>query len=245
MRKNKNEEEYRQNISNLIKYLDTGELNRKTHWKTYNRALRVARKNPQEDKELKVLSEVDSFFYEKWRVPKVRSSIGIPLLILSVLIVQFSYFIIISQNLLFILGLILFFIFSLTNFTLSHVIYHWIFGIALGIRFKSIFFYKSSFRKARFPFNLIGNFMPAFGIKYDVYTFLNAQKWKRTVMFVSAPLLTWVWFFINYFCLLVLYSSEISFLLLIGILLVITFLINQVLSYYGKGDLWKANLDYK
>ncbi|MHA2227286.1 MAG: hypothetical protein ACXAC8_18870 [Candidatus Hodarchaeales archaeon] len=87
--------------------------------------------------------------------------------------------------------------------------------------------------------------MPAFGIKYDLSSFLKAEKWKRTVMFISAPILTWIWFFINYLYLLPLYPLESFFLTLIGILLVIVFLINQILSYYGKGDFWKANRDYQ
>ncbi|MFX0052683.1 MAG: hypothetical protein ACFE8U_15500, partial [Candidatus Hermodarchaeota archaeon] len=147
--------------------------------------------------------------------------------------------------LLFLFGLVFFFVFSLANFTLSHVIYHWLFGTALGIRFKSVFIFKSSFRKARYPFSLIGNLLPAFGIKYDTYSFLKASKWKRTVMFISSPLLTWIWFFINYLYLLTYFPSEMSFLILIGVFLVLLFVVNQVLSFYGKGDFWKASLDYR
>ncbi|MFX0186038.1 MAG: hypothetical protein ACFE95_23390 [Candidatus Hodarchaeota archaeon] len=237
--------QYKQNISELIDYLNSDQLNRKKHWRKYQRSLRVARRTVQDDKDLGLLNEIDSYFFDKWRVLKIKSSIGVPLLILAVLIVQIFYIVTISQNLLFVFGLILFFVFSLANFTLSHVIYHWIFGKALGIRFKSVFIFKSSFRKARYPFSLIGNLMPAFGIKYDTYSFLKAAKWKRTVMFVSSPLLTWVWFFINYLYLLTYYPSEMSFLLLMGVLLAISFVVNQVLSYYGKGDLWKASLDYR
>ncbi|MFX0150279.1 MAG: hypothetical protein ACFFAJ_05830 [Candidatus Hodarchaeota archaeon] len=237
--------EYKQNISELANYLDSGQLNRKRHWKKYQSSLGVARRTVQDDKDLEILNKIDSHFYDKWHVLKIRSSIGIPLLILAILIVQIFYIVTISQNLLFLFGLVFFFVFSLANFTLSHVIYHWLFGTALGIRFKSVFIFKSSFRKARYPFSLIGNLMPAFGIKYDTYSFLKASKWKRTVMFISSPLLTWIWFFINYLYLLTYFPSEMSFLILIGVFLVLLFVVNQVLSFYGKGDFWKASLDYR
>ena len=237
--------QFKTNITELADLLNSGQLDRKKHWRQYHRSLRKARLNPVETSDMEILSEIDAIFFEKWRVPKIKSLIGIPLLLLAVLIVQISFFIIMDQEISFIFGLAIFLIFSLANFTLSHVIFHWIFGVALGIKFKSVFVFKSSFRDARFPFNLIGNLMPAFGIKYDVFSFLKAEKWKRTLMFISAPILTWIWFFVNYLFLIALYPSELSFLIFLGILLIIIFLINQILSYYGKGDFWKASRDYQ
>ncbi len=239
------QKKYRQNISELANYVDIGQLNRKKHWKKYHRTLRVARRTDQEEKDLMILNEIDSFFYESWRVPKIKSFIGVPLLGLAVLIVQLLYIFFLSQDLPFIIGIILFITFSLANFTLSHVIYHWFFGRILGIKFKSIFIFKSAFRKARFPFNAVGNFMPAFGIKYDLFSFLKAKKWKRTVMFISAPILTWIWFGINYLFLVSEYPSEILILKMLGIILMVLFLFTQFLSFYGKGDFYKASRDYK
>ncbi len=236
--------QFRQNISELKNYLDSGQLDRKKHLIKFQSSLRVARKSNQDDEDLRILGKIDSFFFEKWRVPKTKQIIGIPVLIIAVLLAQILYFSLIVSKPLFLLGIIFYFVFSFANYTLSHVIYHWIFGIILGIQFKSIFIFKSSFRKARYPFNLIGNLLPTFGIKYDTYSFLKAKKWKRTMMFISAPLLTWIWFFINYIYLLVQYPSEISLLFTIGGILIVFFVISQFLSYYGKGDIWKATLDY-
>jgi hypothetical protein len=237
--------QFKNNITELTELWNSGQLNRKKHWRLYHKSLRFARLNPVEISDMEILSKVDASFFDKWRVAKIRSTIGISLLLLAVLIVQISFFIIMIQEISFIFGLVIFLAFSLTNFTLSHVIFHWMFGIALGIRFKSVFIFKSSFRKARFPFNLIGNIMPAFGIKYDVFSFLKVEKWKRTAMFISAPILTWFWFLVNYLFLIALYPSELSALTLIGIILAIIFFINQILSYYGKGDFWKASRDYR
>ncbi|MHA2156837.1 MAG: hypothetical protein ACXABU_15950 [Candidatus Hodarchaeales archaeon] len=236
---------YKQNISELTDIMNSGQLNRKKHWRIYQRALRYVRLNPQGEEDYRILNEVDSYFFEKWRVPKVKTSIGIPFLFLAVIFVQISYISLLTQGLEFIIGLLFFFTFSLVNFTLSHVIYHWIFGRVLGIRFKSVFVFKSSFRNAKFPFNLVGNLIPAFGIKYEVFSFLKADKWKRSLMFISAPPLTWVWFFVNYLLMLPIYTSESPILFLLGITLLISFLITQIASYYGKGDLWKASRDYK
>ncbi len=236
---------YKNNISILEEALNAKKLDKKAHWKTYHQAFRYARLNQAKREEIDVLSSVDSIFFEKWRVPKVRTSIGIPILVISTLIFQIIYFALLSQNLGFIYALVFFFGFSLVNFTLSHVLYHWIFGVVLGIRFKSIFVFKSSFRKARAPFNLLGNLMPTFGIKYEVDSFLNAKKWQRSVMLMSAPPLTWIWFLVNYIFLLPVYPKEGVVLFVIGGLLIIGFMITQILSYAGKGDFWKASRDYQ
>jgi hypothetical protein len=87
--------------------------------------------------------------------------------------------------------------------------------------------------------------MPAFGIKYEVFSFLIAKKWQRTVMLISAPPLTWIWFLINYLYLTFEYSSEDTLLILLGGFLIVGFIVTQFLSYYGKGDFWKASKDYK
>jgi hypothetical protein len=237
--------QFKQNTLELADYLNSGVLNRKKHWRKYHRSLRIARRIPQADEDIRVLSKVDSVFYQNWNVPKIRTSISIPLLSIGVLFVQLLYVFLLSPNLPFIIGMILFLVFSLANFTLSHVVFHWFFGTVLGIKFNSVFIFKSSFRNARFPFSVIGKIMPAFGIKYEVYSFLKADKWKRTLMFISAPILTWIWFIINYLFLLILYPIESSFLSILGLFLVITFIINQFLSFYGKGDFWKASRDYK
>ncbi|MHA2227287.1 MAG: hypothetical protein ACXAC8_18875 [Candidatus Hodarchaeales archaeon] len=86
--------QFNQNITELSELLNSGQLDRKKHWKKYQRSLRIARLTRKEDSEIKILSEIEARFFEKWRVPKISATIGIPLLIFAVLIVQLSFFII-------------------------------------------------------------------------------------------------------------------------------------------------------
>jgi hypothetical protein len=127
---------------------------------------------------------------------------------------------------------------------LSHTLIHLFSGFPLGITFRNYFVFKSSFRKTKLlSWAPIAKF-PAFGIKYDLSSFLSVSKWKRSFMFISAPIFSWIWFFLNFFPLLIFHGNQIFILQFIGVIILIMFVFAQLTGFFFYGDFWKARQDY-
>ena len=232
------------NIKDLKLFLETGTLNRNNHWKKYRTAVKFARKTQIDLKEKKILAKVDEIFFDGWDVPKFSIKVGSILLSFSILILQVFYFFTFSLSLNFELGVILFVSISFMNFILSHTLIHWIFGSILGINFWNYFIFKSTFRKSKFLSWIPIVKFPTFGIKFELSSFLAASKWKRSLMFISAPIISWIWFVINFIPLFNSFYDQIFLLQLIGLIIFTIFVISQVTSFFFYGDFWKARQDY-
>ncbi|MFX1506086.1 MAG: hypothetical protein ACFFDC_08220 [Promethearchaeota archaeon] len=233
-----------ENIEELKVFLETGTLNRKNHWKKYRTAVKLARKTQITPEENKILGKIDKLFFDDWNVPKFSIKVGSILLSFGILILQVFYLFTFSLSLNFELGVILFLLISFMNFILSHTLIHWIVGSLLGIKFLNYFVFKSTFRKSKIlKWTPIVKF-PTFGIKFDLSSFLAASKSRRSLMFISAPIISWVWFLINFIPLFNSFNDQIFFLQLMGLIIFIIFVISQVTSIFFYGDFWKARQDY-
>jgi hypothetical protein len=232
------------NIEELKVFLETGTLNRKNHWKKYRSAVKFARKTQISPEEKKILGKIDKIFFDGWNVPKFSIKVGTILLSFGILILQIFYFFTLSLSLNFEIGVILFLLISFTNFILSHTLIHWIIGSLLGINFLNYFVFKSTFRKSKIlSWTPLVKF-PTFGIKFELSSFLTASKWKRSLMFISAPIISWIWFLLNFIPLFSSFNDQIFLLQLIGLMIFIIFAISQVTSFFFYGDFWKARQDY-
>ncbi|MFX0125001.1 MAG: hypothetical protein ACFFAE_15320 [Candidatus Hodarchaeota archaeon] len=232
------------NIEELKVFFETGTLNRKNHWEKYRTAVKFARKTQITSEERNILGKIDEILFDSWNVPKFSIKVGSILLSTGIIILQAFYLFTISLSLNFELGVILFILISFMNFILSHTLIHWISGSLLGINFQNYFIFKSTFRKSKIlSWTPIGKF-PTFGIKFDLSSFLAASKWKRSFMFTSAPIISWIWFLINLMPLFSSFNDQIFLLQLIGLMIFTIFVISQVTSFFFYGDLWKARHDY-
>lgn len=236
--------EFSKNIQDLKVSLETGTLNRKQHWKKYRTSIKYARKVQIKPEEKDILGKIDEIFFNTWNVPKFSIKVGTILLSVGILILESFYFLAFLIFLDFELNVILYILISLMNFFLSHTLIHLLFGFLLGINFRNYFIFRSTFRKSKIlSWTPIVKF-PTFGIKYDLSSFLSASKWKRSLMFISAPIFSWIWFLLNYIPLSVSFSYQIYFLQLIGIIIISIFVISQLIGFFFYGDLWKARQDY-
>ena len=232
------------NIEELKVFLETGTLNRTNHWKKYRTAVKSARKIQITPKEKEILGKIDEIFFDGWNVPKLSIKVGSILLSFSILILQAFYFFTFSFSLNFELGVILFILISFINFILSHTLIHWSVGSLLGINFQNYFIFKSTFRKSKIlSWTPLAKF-PTFGIKFELSSFLAASKWKRSLMFVSAPIISWIWFLINFIPLSNYFANQVFLLQLLGLIIFSVFVVSQVTSYFFYGDFWKARQDY-
>ncbi|MFX1516661.1 MAG: hypothetical protein ACFFC6_10150 [Promethearchaeota archaeon] len=232
------------NIEELRLFLETGTLNRKKHWKKYQTAMKFARKTQITPEEKEILGQIDEIFFNGWSVPKLSIKAGSILLSFGILILEVFYFFAFSLSLNFELGVIFFILISVMNFILSHTLIHWVVGSLLGINFQNYFIYQSTFRKSKIlSWTPIAKF-PTFGIKFELSSFLTVSKWKRTLMFTSAPIISWVWFLINFIPLFSSFNDQIFLLQLIGLMIFIIFVVSQVTSFFFYGDFWKARQDY-
>jgi hypothetical protein len=232
------------NIQDLKVALETGTLNRKSHWKKHRNAVKQARKVQINAEERDILGKIDSIFFDEWKVPKLSIKLGTILFSIGILILESFYFIAFSFSLDFWFIVVLFFLISFTNFLLSHTLIHWFTGFLLGIDFRNYFIFRSTFRKSKFlSWTPIVKF-PTFGIKFDLSSFLSASKWKRSLMFISAPIFSWIWFLMNFIPLIDSFVSQIIILQLIGLAIFSMFVISQLIGFFFYGDFWKARQDY-
>ncbi len=239
-----NSTELSKNIQDLKVSLETGTLNRKNHWKKYQNAVKYARQVQMKAEEEDILGKIDEIFFDSWNVPKFSIKVGTILLSVGILILESLYFLTFSFSLEFWFSVIIYFLISFTNFMLSHTLIHLLFGFFLGIHFRNYFIFKSTFRKSKFlSWTPLMKF-PTFGIKYDLSSFLSASKWKRSLMFISAPIFSWIWFLLNFIPLFVFFNNQIFILQLIGIIMFVIFGISQVIGFFFYGDFWKARQDY-
>lgn len=230
-------------LSELETALNSQNLEKKKHFKKMSQVTRKARKTPQPEPVINLLDKIDSIFFDWWNVPKIPLRQGTLFLLCTVIISEAVFFLVLPYTLNVFLGITTYLFFSLLSFVFSHSLFHLITGELLGIKFKEYFIFKSSIYKSRvFPINKIANFIPLFGIKYHLSTFLKASKWKRTIMLISAPLLSWIWFGVNFLFLFQTYP--IFETIMIALIISIGFLFSQVISFFFNGDLWKARLDY-
>ncbi len=236
--------ELSKNIQDLKALLETGALNRKSHWKKYRMAVKYARKGQITAEERDALGKIDGLFFDSWNVPKFSIKVGTILLSAGVLILESLYFLTFFFSLDFWFSIILYFLISLMNFILSHSLIHWLVGFPLGITFQNYFIFRSTFRKTKFlSWSPIAK-IPIFGIKYNLSSFLSVPKWKRSLMFVSAPIFSWIWFLLNFIALTIFYSDQILILQLLGIIILAIFVFSQVIGFLFYGDYWKARQDY-
>jgi hypothetical protein len=228
--------ELSKNIQDLKVSLDTGTLNRKIHWKKYQTAVKYARKVQMKAEERDILRKIDEVFFDSWNVPKFSIKVGTILLSVGILILESLYLLTFSFYLDFWFSVILYFLNSFVNFILSHTLIHWVFGFLFGINFRNYYIFKSTFCKSKFlSWAPIAKF-PTFGIKYDLSSFLSASKWKRSLMFISAPIFSWIWFFLNFIPLSISFSNQILILQLIGIIILAIFVISQLIGFFFYGD---------
>ncbi|UCG03759.1 MAG: hypothetical protein JSW11_07185 [Candidatus Heimdallarchaeota archaeon] len=233
-----------ENIKELKVFLETGTINRKNHWKKYRTAVKFARKSQITSEEREILGKIDEIFFDGWNVPKFSIKVGSILLSIGIFILQAFYFFTFSLSLNFELGVILFILVSFMNFILSHTLIHWIFGSLLGINFLNYFIFKSTFHKSKIlSWTPIVKF-PTFGIKFDLNSFLAVSKWKRSLMFISAPIFSWIWFLLNFIPLVNAFSNQIFVLQLISLIIFTIFGISQLTGFFFYGDFWKARQDY-
>jgi len=181
-------------IQDLKGLLESGTLSRKKHWKEFWFVVKLARKGQITPEGRETLGKIDEIFFDGWNVPKFSIKGGTILLSVGVIILESFFLLTFSFSLDFWLSVIFYFLISFINFILSHALIHWIFGIVLGINFRNYFIFKSTFRKSKLiSWTPIAKF-PTFGIKYDLSSFLSVSKWKRTLMFISAPIFSWICF---------------------------------------------------
>ncbi|MFX1284819.1 MAG: hypothetical protein ACFFB5_14255 [Promethearchaeota archaeon] len=235
---------FSRNIKDLEDSYETGTLNRKSHWRKYQTAVKYARKVKITEEEIDILGRIDEFFFDSWNVPKFSIKVGTLLFSVGVLISEILYFLAFYFSVDFWFSVILFFLISFVNFMLSHTVIHCIFGFLLGLNFRNYFIFKSTFRKS----NLLAwtpiTKLPIFGIKYDLSSFLSVSKWKRSLMFISAPILSWIWFLLNFIPLYIFHSNQILILQYLGIVISIIFVFSQLIGFFFYGDFWKARQDY-
>jgi hypothetical protein len=233
-----------EDIEGLRVAYETGTLNRKSHWKKYRSTVKYARKVKITEEERDILGKIDEFFFDSWNVAKFSIKVGTLLFLVGIFLLESLYFLIFTFSIDFWFNVILYFLISFGNFILSHAIIHWITGSLLGISFKNYFIFKSTFRKAKWLSWAPIEKFPTFGIKYDLSSFLSVSKWKRSLMFISAPILSWIWFLLNIFPLFIFYTNHILLLQFIGIILFLVFVISQLIGFFFYGDFWKARQDY-
>ncbi|MFX0013396.1 MAG: hypothetical protein ACFFB2_01975 [Promethearchaeota archaeon] len=235
---------FNKNVKELTELYETGTLNRKSHWQKYLTAVKYARKAKLTKEDRNILGKIDEFFFDSWTIPKFSIKTGTILFSASVIIIESLYFLIFIFSIDFWFSIIIYFLLSFVNFILSHTLIHWIFGFFLGIRFRKYFIFKSTFRKTRWmSWAPIAKF-PTFGIKYDLNSFLSVSKWKRSLMFISAPIFSWIWFLLNFIPLSIYYSNQILILQVIGVIILIIFVFSQLIGFFFYGDFWKARQDY-
>ena len=239
-----NSTEFSNNIQTLKVALESGTLNRKNHWKKHQNTVKQARKVQINAEERDILGKIDSIFFDEWKVPKLSIKLGTILFSVGILILESFYFVAFSFSLDFWFIVIFFFLISFMNFFLSHTLIHWFVGFLLGIDFKNYFIFKSTFRKSKLlSWTPITKF-PTFGIKFDLSSFLSASKWRRSLMFITAPIFSWIWFLMNFIPLIDFYGNQIIILQLIGVGLFSMFVISQLIGFFFYGDFWKARQDY-
>ncbi len=247
-------------IETLANLVESSQLNRKKHWKIYQNALKKARKENELTKEqIKILSMVDKIFFEHWKVVKIPIRIGTTVLLVISLLIELLYIgtiigalpilnAINNQENRLIFGLVTYIMASGIVYYTSHALLHYLIGRPLGIKFQSYFIFRAGFRRVYLfkkvpPFNWFSKLPIWLGIKYDLATFLRANKWKRTMMLISAPIISNFLFIFNYLILITFkpWNTLPIFILLIILLFYVGSL---ALSYFRYGDLWKARQDY-
>ncbi|MHA2231341.1 MAG: hypothetical protein ACXAB4_02505 [Candidatus Hodarchaeales archaeon] len=230
-------------FAQLKSALDAGTIDRKRHWKLFQQALQIARNSSPTDEEIKILDHIDDLFYGNWNVRKLSMTKGTLAFFLLTIASEVTYWLFLKSTSEKSLGIGLYMLFSFVSVVASHVIFHWLTGRALGIKFRGYFVSRAAIRKAAFPPFVILAKPPTPGIKYELGSFLTASRWKRTIMLISAPLLTITWFALNYALLIHYFGFQNSLIQLIGLITILCYVGNLVPSYLS-GDLRKARLDY-
>ncbi|UCH32437.1 MAG: hypothetical protein JSV05_03400 [Candidatus Bathyarchaeota archaeon] len=227
----------------LQKALENASLSRKAHWGLLHRAIRSARRSIPKEEEITILNDADAKFFDDWQVLKFPIVQGTLLFLLLTFAIEIAYWLLLPMITDPLFAVMLYGTCSYFALTSSHVVFHWLFGRSFGIKFRSYFVFRSTLRKSRIrPLEWLALF-PTPGIKYDLSSFLRAAPLKRTVMFISAPVLQGAWFIINFVFLLQYFSLRDPLLLVTGLLTVL-FLVGNILPSYLWGDLRKARMDY-
>ncbi len=252
-------------IEILKKALETGNLDRKKHWGTFQKTVKKARKSGSLTKQdIKTLAEIDKQFFQEWKVSRMSIFWGSIFLTVLTFLSESLYLLTLFEiiplssvldmdewNLT--LGLLMFFVSSGISYYSSHALIHFVIGRPLGIRFHQYFIFRASFRKIFLfkrvpPFSWFASIPMWFGIKYDLESFLSVAKWKRTLMFISAPIISNLWFLINYAFLITFndsWNSAPPSLQASVLILILGFYAGGLLlSFFKYGDLWKARQDY-
>ncbi|MFX0208470.1 MAG: hypothetical protein ACFFDT_20975 [Candidatus Hodarchaeota archaeon] len=227
----------------LQKALEKSTLNRRDHWGLLHRSIRSARRVTPRGEEISVLNEADAKFFDDWQVLKFPIAQGTFFFVFLTLTIEIAYLLLLTMLADPLFAVILYGICSYFALTSSHVVIHWFFGRSFGIKFRSYFVFRSALRKSRIkPLEWLALF-PTPGIKYDLSSFLKAAPWKRTVMFISAPVLQGAWFIINFAILSQYFSLKDPIVLATGFLAML-FLVGNMVPSYLWGDIRKARMDY-
>ena len=211
-----------------------------------------------------MLAAVDKLFFDQWKVKKISVFWGSFLLTALTLIAELTYLLVVlefivlpnplaSENMRLISTFSIYLLASGISYYASHALIHFVIGRSLGIKFHQYFIFRASFRRMYLfkkipPFSWFAKIPMWLGIKYDLGSFLKAAKWKRTLMFISAPILSSFWFILNYSLLIMLnetWKATTTNLKFFVFLLNLMFYVGSLtLSYFRFGDLWKARQDY-
>jgi hypothetical protein len=234
-------------ITELRDIFDAGILERKKHWKKYQLALQTSRKlSPTKLNEdsIKLLGQIDVSFFQTWKVPKFSIFWMNLLVLVTIPIIEITYWALLPFITNFLPALIVYVGMSFFLFFFTHCFFHWLIGALVGIQFRQYFLFRSSFRKVRiFPITILTRF-PILGIKYELGSFLRASRWRRTLMLSSAPILTSGWFILNYLPLIHLYGAD-PLVTPVGGLILIGIILSLIASFFLYGDFWKARQDWR
>ncbi len=244
---NCNETNCRPPFLKLKRLLDFGILDKKKHWKNFQRAVRMARQGNPSPEEIAILHVIDNIFYERWTVPRISLKKGTILFLLITITLESSYLFILNSRVFSLLAAFAYIILTFSCIVFTHCIEHYAIGRLFGIRFHDYFFFHPSFRKVKELkgiLRVIGWKAPTIGIKYQLNSFLKAKKWQRTLMLAIPHFMSTAWLIINYYFLLQHYPL-LDVPIFIATLISTFYILGTLwLSYFRYGDLWKARLDY-